>query len=63
MNNFFKNFASDDSGVTAMEYGMIAALIAVVVIGVVGELGGELNKTFTKVKTDIAKANADNGAK
>ena len=57
MTNFFNRFASDESGVTAMEYGMIAALIAVIIIGVVGQLGDELNVTFGKVKDAIEAAN------
>ena len=35
MNNLFSRFVSDESGVTAIEYGLIAALIAVVIIGAV----------------------------
>lgn len=57
MLKFFERFGRDDAGVTAMEYGMIAALIAVVIIGVLGELGGELKDSFTKVKDGIAAAN------
>ena len=58
MTNFFNRFARDESGVTAMEYGMIAALIAVVILGIVGQLGDELKTTFTKVEKALSDANA-----
>jgi pilus assembly protein Flp/PilA len=44
-----------ESGVTAIEYGLIAALIAVVIIGAVTTLGGQLNATFTTVSTALPK--------
>ena len=40
---------SDRRGVTAMEYGLIAALIAVVIIGAVGTVGTKLTATFTAI--------------
>ena len=58
MTRFINRFVRDESGVTAMEYGMIAALIAVVILGVLGTLGQDLNDTFTKVKDAIEEANA-----
>ena len=48
--NLFKKFAADESGATAIEYGLIAALISVVVIGAVSLLGGQLSDTFTTIK-------------
>lgn len=45
-----KSFLRDESGATAIEYGLIAAGIAVAIIVVVGQLGTNLNTTFTKVK-------------
>jgi pilus assembly protein Flp/PilA len=39
----------DEKGVTALEYGLIAALIAVVIIGAVTTLGGNLSTTFTNI--------------
>ena len=47
----------DKKGVTALEYGLIAALIAVVVIGAVTSLGGYINTAFTKVGTAVNTAN------
>ena len=43
----------DEEGVTAVEYGLIAALIAVVIIGAVTLLGTKLKGTFTTVQTAI----------
>jgi pilus assembly protein Flp/PilA len=44
------NFLKDESGATAIEYGLIAAGISVAIITVVGGLGTKLNSTFTSVK-------------
>ena len=41
------NFFKDESGATAVEYGLMVALIAVVIIGAVRILGENLNDTFT----------------
>ena len=51
----FKRFVKDESGATAIEYGMIAALIAVVIIAVLGTIGTQLNSKFTSIKTELAK--------
>lgn len=53
MKNLFSRFANDESGATAIEYGLIAALIAVVIIGSVRLLGTELSTTFGTVSTAI----------
>jgi pilus assembly protein Flp/PilA len=44
-----KNFLKNESGATAIEYGLIAALIAVVIIGAVTATGTSLNRTFSSV--------------
>ena len=49
MTKFITKFAQDESGATAIEYGLIAALIAVVIIGAITTLGGNITGTFTKV--------------
>lgn len=49
MNKFIKNFANDESGATAIEYGLIAAGISVVIIAAVQTVGTNLTTTFTKV--------------
>ncbi|MFZ3127148.1 MAG: Flp family type IVb pilin [Rhodoferax sp.] len=46
-----RKFLRDEEGVTAIEYGLIAALIAVAVIATVYLVGQELNNTFVKIKT------------
>ena len=50
---FTKRFIADQSGATAIEYGLIAALIAVVIIGAVQVVGTNLSTTFTKVSGSI----------
>lgn len=47
--NFIKNFMQEEDGVTAIEYGLIAALIAVVIIAAVKVVGTELKATFNDV--------------
>ena len=54
MKNPFLRFVKDDSGATAIEYGLIAAGIAVAIIAVVNGLGTKLNATFQSV-TDQMK--------
>jgi pilus assembly protein Flp/PilA len=46
-------FFANESGATAIEYGLIAALIAVVVIGAVTAVGTQLSTTFTNVSTSV----------
>jgi pilus assembly protein Flp/PilA len=47
------NFLSDQSGATAIEYGLIAAGIALVIITIVNSLGGTLNTKFTDLNTAL----------
>ena len=47
------SFLRDESGATAIEYGLIAAGISVAIITVVGQLGTKLNDTFTSVKNAL----------
>ena len=49
----FKNFLRNDEGVTAIEYGLIAALLAVAVILVLTTLGGNLKTMFQNVANKI----------
>jgi pilus assembly protein Flp/PilA len=49
-----KRFWTDEEGVTAIEYGLIAALIAVVIIAAVRTIGTELNTTFTTIGDELA---------
>ena len=62
--NIFARFAQDESGATAIEYGLIAALISVVIIGAVSLLGGTLEDVFSTIDTklDTALTNANSGS-
>jgi pilus assembly protein Flp/PilA len=53
MRHLFHRFIDDQSGVTAIEYGLIAALIAVVIIGAVTTVGTDLLATFQKIATSL----------
>ncbi len=53
--NILKQFAKNESGATAIEYGLIAALIGVAIITVVNNVGIELKGTFTDVETGLKK--------
>jgi pilus assembly protein Flp/PilA len=53
MTNLFARFVRDESGATAIEYGLIAALIAVVIIGAVQLVGTNLSTTFSTVAAKI----------
>ncbi|HEX8535432.1 MAG TPA: Flp family type IVb pilin [Allosphingosinicella sp.] len=50
-----RKMLKDTKGATAIEYGLIAALIAVAAITAMSALGTQLNNTLTKVKTEMAK--------
>ena len=54
MTKFITRFIKDESGATAIEYGLIVALIAVVIITAVTTLGTNLNSTFTEAATKLA---------
>ena len=51
--NFIKNLIRDEQGATAIEYGLIAALIAVAAITAMTTLGDTLEETFTEVDTEM----------
>jgi pilus assembly protein Flp/PilA len=61
MQNFVARFVKDESGATAIEYGLIAALIAVAIITAAQLLGTEIAATFTKVTTNLQSAGAGGG--
>ena len=52
----FKKFIQDESGATAIEYGLIAALIALVIIGATETIGEELLTTFEEIATKLGAA-------
>jgi pilus assembly protein Flp/PilA len=49
----FKNFLADESGATAIEYGLIAAGIALAIIATVNGLGTKLNSKFTSINSSL----------
>jgi pilus assembly protein Flp/PilA len=53
MTQLLKSFARDESGATAIEYGLIAALIAVVVIGAVTAVGTNLSAKFNNISNAV----------
>jgi pilus assembly protein Flp/PilA len=55
MKNLVSRFLTDESGATAIEYGLIAAGIAIAIITAVQGVGTQLNTNFTKVSTELAK--------
>lgn len=51
--NFINKFIREEDGVTAIEYALIAALIAAVIVGVVTTLGGNISKVFDGIAKKI----------
>ncbi|MEQ8388830.1 MAG: Flp family type IVb pilin [Alphaproteobacteria bacterium] len=56
MKTFFKSLLRDESGATAIEYGLIAALVSVAAIGALQAMGGSLDTMFTSVSTTLNSA-------
>ena len=52
-----REILSNEDGATAIEYGLIAALIAIAAITALAQLGNELSTTFNTVKTELANNN------
>jgi pilus assembly protein Flp/PilA len=53
MKNLLKRFAADESGATAIEYGLIAAGIALAIITIVNQLGTQITTTFSNIKNGM----------
>ncbi len=53
MKNLIARFAKDESGATAIEYGLIAAGISLAIIAVVNGLGSNLNNKFTSINNSL----------
>jgi len=53
MNNLFSRFVKDETGATAIEYGLIAALVSVVIIAALTTIGTKLSSTFNKIGTAL----------
>jgi len=56
MKALIQRFKADEDGATAIEYGLIAALIAVAIIAAVRAVGGSLSDTFTAVDSELSTA-------
>jgi pilus assembly protein Flp/PilA len=56
-NGLLTSFFQDNAGATAIEYGLIAALISVVIIAAVTAVGTQLSTTFNTISTAISGAN------
>jgi pilus assembly protein Flp/PilA len=54
---FINKLFRDETGATAIEYGLIAALIAVAIMTTVSGLGSQLNSTFKKTSSQMSTAN------
>ena len=53
MKNAISRFAADESGATAIEYALLASLVAVAVIGAMTTLGTNIGKTFNNVSSNL----------
>jgi pilus assembly protein Flp/PilA len=58
MSKFVTRFLKDESGATAIEYGLIAALIAVVLVGALQAVGSSLGGAFKKISSEVGTATA-----
>jgi pilus assembly protein Flp/PilA len=56
MYSLFMRFVRDETGATAIEYGLIAAGMSVAIIAVVNSLGSQLKSTFTNINSQLATA-------
>jgi pilus assembly protein Flp/PilA len=54
--SMFRRFVKDESGATAIEYGLIAALVSVAIIAALGMVGDNLTATFQEVSTQLSGA-------
>lgn len=56
MTNLIQRFWNDEEGATAIEYGLIAGLVAVAIVTILSTLGGQLQVIFTKISTALTAA-------
>lgn len=61
MTNMIKNFWKDEEGATAIEYGLIAGLIAVAIIVAVGDIGTRLQKVFEYIRDQLPENAGSSG--
>ncbi len=57
-----KRFFTEEDGATAIEYGLIAALVSVAAIGALNAMGGSLETMFTTVSSEIGAASVGSGS-
>jgi pilus assembly protein Flp/PilA len=60
MTKLFARFAKDESGATAIEYGLIAALIAIAIIAAATNLGTAISAAFNKIATATSNGTQQN---
>jgi pilus assembly protein Flp/PilA len=53
MQNLFARFAADESGATAIEYGLIASLVSIALIAAATTLGQNISNTFSEVASNV----------
>ena len=53
MNKLLKKFAKSEEGVTALEYGLIAGVVALAIVGTATTLGGDLSALFTAISANV----------
>lgn len=58
MKSLINRFKNDEDGATAIEYGLIAALIAVAIIAALNAVAGSLSTTFSSVSTELDNASS-----
>lgn len=56
MVRFFKSFLKNDRGATAMEYGLIAVFVSIVILGAVQQIGSVVAEYFGKAEVEMTKA-------
>jgi pilus assembly protein Flp/PilA len=56
MNNLLSRFAKDESGATAIEYGLLAGFVSIAIIGALQVIGPELTRIFGEVKDALVLA-------
>ncbi len=61
MIQLFKKFAANEDGATAIEYGLIAALVSVAAIGALATMGDSLETMFSTVSTELDSAVSGSG--
>ena len=61
MQNIIRDLLKDESGATAIEYGLIAALVSVAAIAALTAMGSSLETMFNKVSSELSNAVANSG--